>query len=91
MRSEYSAATADGEASPSTNRRAAAPIDEVSRTLSASDRIAVFLGSERDGLTDSAMRSVRHRVRIPMADPVDSLNVAAAAAVACYALFRPTS
>ena len=69
----------------------AAPIDEVSRILSASDRIAVFLGSERDGLTDSAMRSVRHRVRIPMADPVDSLNVAAAAAVACYALFRPTS
>ena len=69
----------------------ATPIDEVSRTLSASDRIAVFLGSERDGLTDSTMRMVRHRVRIPMADPVDSLNVAAAAAVACYALFRPPS
>lgn len=67
----------------------ATPIDEVSRTLSTSDRIALFLGSERDGLTDSTMRTVRHRVRIPMADPVDSLNVAAAAAVACYALFRP--
>lgn len=66
-------------------------IDEVARELSPTERVAVILGSERDGLTDSTMRTVRRRVRIPMADPVDSLNVAAAAAVACYALFRPTS
>jgi tRNA G18 (ribose-2'-O)-methylase SpoU len=32
------------------------------------------------------MGAVDHRVRIPMSDGVDSLNVAAAAAVACYAL-----
>lgn len=66
----------------------APPIDDVSRTITATDRVAVFLGSERDGLTDATMRTVHHRVRIPMADPVDSLNVAAAAAVACYSLFR---
>ena len=63
-------------------------IDDVARVLSPADRIAIVLGSERDGLTDSTMTSVRHRVRIPMAEPVDSLNVAAAAAVACHVLFR---
>ena len=49
-------------------------------------RLAVFMGSERDGLTDSVLHAVDHRVRIPMSSGVDSLNVAAAAAVACYAL-----
>ena len=63
-------------------------IDDVARRLAPTDRIAVLLGSEREGLTDETMRTVRHRVRIPMAEPVDSLNVAAAAAVACFALFR---
>lgn len=51
-------------------------------------RIALILGSERDGLADEWMRSATHRVRIPMAAGVDSLNVAAAAAVACYGLTR---
>ena len=49
-------------------------------------RIALLLGSERDGLADEVMTHASHRVRIPMADGVDSLNVAAAAAVACYGL-----
>ena len=44
------------------------------------------MGSERDGLSERLMSAVDHRVRIPMSDGVDSLNVAAAAAVACYAL-----
>ena len=66
-------------------------IDDVARRLDPNDRVAVLLGSEREGLADETMRTVRHRVRIPMADPVDSLNVAAAAAVACYALFHPSS
>jgi tRNA G18 (ribose-2'-O)-methylase SpoU len=34
------------------------------------------------------MQPATHRVRIPMAAGVDSLNVAAAAAVACYGLTR---
>ncbi len=65
-------------------------IDEVARNLDPTSRIAVLLGSERDGLAEETMNSVTHRVRIPMAEPVDSLNVAAAAAVACFALFRPS-
>jgi len=49
-------------------------------------RVALILGSERDGLSEEWMKSSGHRVRIPMANGVDSLNVAAAAAVACYGL-----
>jgi tRNA G18 (ribose-2'-O)-methylase SpoU len=49
------------------------------------DRRAVLIGSERTGLSDELL-AVSTRVRIPMAAGVDSLNAAAAAAVACYAL-----
>lgn len=50
------------------------------------DRVAVLMGSERTGLSESALTAATHRIRIPMAPGVDSLNVASAAAVACYAL-----
>jgi len=43
---------------------------------------AVLLGAEGPGLSDGALAAATHRVRIPMADGVDSLNVATAAAVA---------
>jgi tRNA G18 (ribose-2'-O)-methylase SpoU len=49
-------------------------------------RLAVLLGSEGPGLSPAALDAVTRHVRIPMSDGVDSLNVAAAAAVACYAL-----
>ena len=45
------------------------------------DRLAVMLGSEGPGLTAEAIERSDRRVRIPMAHGVDSLNVAAAAAV----------
>jgi len=45
-------------------------------------RWAVLLGAEGPGLTAEALAAVDHRVRIPMASGVDSLNVATAAAVA---------
>lgn len=48
-------------------------------------RRAVLIGSERAGLSAEAMANTIP-VRIPMAAGVDSLNAAAAAAVACYAL-----
>lgn len=48
-------------------------------------RVAVLLGSEGPGLTDEAIAAADLAVRIPMADGVDSLNVATAAAVAFYA------
>jgi len=46
---------------------------------------ALVIGSERAGLSDELL-SITTPVRIPMAAGVDSLNAAAAAAVACYAL-----
>jgi tRNA G18 (ribose-2'-O)-methylase SpoU len=48
-------------------------------------RRAVIIGSERAGLSDAVL-AIATPVRIPMAHGVDSLNAAAAAAVACYAL-----
>lgn len=52
------------------------------------DRVALLLGAEGPGLTESAMAASDERVRIPMAAGVDSLNVGAAAAVACWVLGR---
>jgi tRNA G18 (ribose-2'-O)-methylase SpoU len=52
----------------------------------APQRLALVLGTEGDGLTARALRHVDRAVRIPMAGGVDSLNVAAAAAVALWAL-----
>jgi tRNA G18 (ribose-2'-O)-methylase SpoU len=49
-------------------------------------RRAVMLGTEGDGLADDVAAGANLRVRIPMADGVDSLNVAAASAIALYAL-----
>jgi len=48
------------------------------------DRVAVVLGSEGHGLTPRWLASADVRAQIPMAAGVDSLNVAAAAAIACY-------
>lgn len=49
-------------------------------------RLALLLGSEGPGLSPAALDAVTRHVRIPMSGGVDSLNVAAAAAVAFYAL-----
>jgi len=51
-------------------------------------RLAVLLGSEGPGLTPGALSRADVRVQIPMAADVDSLNVAAAAAVAFWVLGR---
>lgn len=50
------------------------------------DRVALMLGAEGEGLSARALAAADERVRIPMSDGVDSLNVAAAAAVAFYAV-----
>lgn len=52
------------------------------------DRVAVCVGAERAGLSDSLMAAASVRMRIPMQSDIDSLNVAAATAIACHAL-RP--
>ena len=52
------------------------------------DKVALVFGAEGPGLTDEALDASDERVRIPMAAGVDSLNVGAAAAVACWILGR---
>lgn len=49
------------------------------------DRLALVFGTEGDGLGRRTIAGADLVVRIPMAGAVDSLNVAAAAAVACWA------
>ncbi|NHI18373.1 RNA methyltransferase [Phycicoccus endophyticus] len=50
------------------------------------ERLALVLGTEGDGLSPRTVAAVDTVVRIPMAGGVDSLNVAAAGAVAAWAL-----
>lgn len=50
------------------------------------ERVAVVVGTEGDGLSGAALEAADTVVTIPMAHGVDSLNVAAATAVALYAL-----
>ena len=52
----------------------------------APERVAIMLGSEGDGLSRQALAAADTVVTIPMLHGVDSLNVAAASAVALYAL-----
>ena len=54
-------------------------------------KMAIVLGTEGDGLSDSALHLADHVVRIPMQRGVDSLNVAAAAAVAFWELTKPAA
>jgi len=56
--------------------------------LKKNEKIAIFLGNEGDGLSDNVVNSVDYKVIIPMAHEVDSLNVAAASAVAFWELAR---
>ena len=55
------------------------------------DKLAVILGAEGDGLTDETIDLSDYTIRIPMAHGVDSLNVAAASAVAFWELTKGTS
>ena len=50
------------------------------------EKLAVVLGTEGEGLAADTMAECDYRVRIPMARGVDSLNVAAASAVAFWEL-----
>ncbi|CAN5129127.1 RNA methyltransferase [soil metagenome] len=60
----------------------AVPLDEIVLQ----DKVALLLGSEGHGLTDHWSSRADVRAVIPMAAHIDSLNVAAAAAVACWQL-----
>lgn len=54
--------------------------------LAAEERLAIVLGTEGDGLASDTIAACDYTVRIPMSHGVDSLNVAAASAVAFYQL-----
>ena len=54
--------------------------------LMAEEKLAVVLGSEGDGLSDDSINGCDYTVKIPMYHGVDSLNVAAASAVAFWEL-----
>jgi tRNA G18 (ribose-2'-O)-methylase SpoU len=56
--------------------------------LGADERAAMLLGAEGPGLSEQALAGSDLRVRIPMTRGVDSLNIAAAAAVACWVVGR---
>ncbi len=62
------------------------PID--APCLAAEEKLAVILGTEGDGLGDSTIENADYTVLIPMFHGVDSLNVAAASAVAFYELSK---
>ena len=50
------------------------------------ERLAIFMGTEGEGLQARTIRGCDKTIRIPMAHGVDSLNVAAASAVAFWQL-----
>jgi tRNA G18 (ribose-2'-O)-methylase SpoU len=52
------------------------------------ERLAIVMGTEGDGLSDETISDCDYTVKIPMYHGVDSLNVAAASAVAFYQLAR---
>ena len=54
--------------------------------LMAEDKLAIVLGTEGDGLAASTIAACDYTARIPMSHQVDSLNVAAASAVAFWQL-----
>jgi tRNA G18 (ribose-2'-O)-methylase SpoU len=56
------------------------------RSIPVAQKMCVVVGSERSGLSAEALAACTYRARIPMAEGIDSLNAAAATAIACYAL-----
>ena len=56
--------------------------------LKAEQRLAIIMGTEGDGLPHATIAESDYVVRIPMAHNVDSLNVAAAGAVAFWELCK---
>ena len=56
------------------------------QTLQAEEKLAIVLGTEGDGLSSQTIADCDYTVKIPMSHGVDSLNVAAASAVAFWEL-----
>ena len=66
----------------------AVPLADYAARIGPQDRLAVLLGTEGHGLSPSWLAAADTVVQIPMHAGVDSLNVAAASAIAGYVLAR---
>lgn len=66
----------------------ATPLREFGDALAPGARLLLMVGSEGPGLAPEALRAADSRVRIPIADDIDSLNVVVAAGIALAALAR---
>lgn len=64
----------------------AVSVEQLPPRLAVEQPVVLMIGSEGEGLSDTALAAADLRMRIPTTDAVDSLNVAVAAAVAVYAL-----
>lgn len=62
------------------------PLRDLDRSTLGHGPMALVVGAEGPGLTGETLEASTHRVRIPMAEGVDSLNVSTAAAVALHHL-----
>ena len=63
-------------------------VDIDDRRLRETEKLAVILGTEGEGLSDRTIALSDYTVKIPMSHGVDSLNVAAASAVAFWEMGR---
>ena len=61
-------------------------VDISDPALKGEEKLAVILGTEGDGLCDTTIKKSDYTIKIPMSDGVDSLNVAAAAAIVFWEL-----
>jgi tRNA G18 (ribose-2'-O)-methylase SpoU len=61
---------------------------DIESAVAGLDKVALVLGSEGHGLSSRWEASADRRAIIPMREGIDSLNVAAATAVACYVTAR---
>ena len=59
--------------------------------LKQQDKLAIIMGTEGEGLDNEVINNADYIVKIPMSHNVDSLNVAAASAVAFWELRRTNS
>lgn len=61
-------------------------VSVTSPELKKSEKLAFFLGSEGDGMSKASIQSCDYRVKIPIYNDIDSLNVSVAGAIAFYEL-----
>ena len=61
---------------------------DIEQAVAGLDKVALVLGTEGHGLSPRWEQTADRRAVIPMAEGIDSLNVAAATAVACYVTAR---